>query len=72
MINKKIHESEDPESLDLKDVINQARLFGLTQSEKTAILKVRIELYVVCLCGDFGLCFEVLSGLRPGMSPADD
>ena len=43
MINKKIHDSEDPESLDLQDIINQARLFGLTQSEKTAILKVRID-----------------------------
>ena len=40
MINKEIHESEDPESLDLFSIVTQARERGLTQEQKSAILKV--------------------------------
>lgn len=41
LINKEIHESEDPDSVDLNSAVTQARTFGLTQQEKRAILKVR-------------------------------
>ena len=40
LINKEIHESEDPESLDLFSIVTQARERGLTQEQKSAILKV--------------------------------
>ena len=40
MINKEIRESEDPESLDLFSIVTQARERGLTQEQKSAILKV--------------------------------
>ncbi len=41
LINKEVHESEDPASLDLNSAITQARLFGLTRFEKNAVLKVK-------------------------------
>lgn len=43
MINKEIYDSDDPASLDLEGLVNQARLLGFTSLEKTEILTVRIE-----------------------------
>ena len=45
MINKEIHESEDPETVDLNSAVTQARTFGLTPQEKRAILKVSSKLF---------------------------
>lgn len=50
LINKELHESEDPASVDLNSVITQARLFGLTSFEKQSILKVNRLLRCSTLC----------------------
>lgn len=42
LINKEIHESEDPASVDINSAVTQTRLFGLTALEKEAILRVNI------------------------------
>ena len=44
LINKKIYESDDPESVDLNAVIIQARNFGISEEEKKAILEVKYKL----------------------------
>lgn len=43
MINKEIYESDDPPSLDLKGLVDQARLLGFTSSEKTEILTFQFD-----------------------------
>ena len=46
LINKALHDSDNPDSLDLNAVVLQARDFGISEVEKKTILEVKILLLI--------------------------